>query len=47
MPYLFIVIPEIMMNYDKYIVNQPNYELDYEDDDENNLKNKNISIFPD
>lgn len=47
MSYLFTVTLEITINYDKHIVDQPNCELNYEDDDENNSENKNISMSPD
>lgn len=47
MPYLSTVIPETTMNYDKHTVDQPDRELDYEDDDEDNSENEDISMSPD
>lgn len=47
MPYLSTVIPETTMNYDKHTVDQPDRELDYEDDDEDNPENEDISMSPD
>lgn len=45
-PYLSTVIPKTMINYNKHTVDQPDCELDYEDDNDDNLENENISISP-
>lgn len=47
MPYLSTVIPETIMNYDEHAVDQPDRELDYEDDDEDDPENEGISMSPD
>ena len=45
-PYLSIVISETT-NYDKYTVDQPNLELDYKDDNKDDLENEHILMSPD